>query len=253
MCNVILSLKIKSPPYTKENLAIMPKATQKAVIDVEEAEEEIPLHGSINEDEAKAYRECLDKIFEDLAKNIEDNIANALELAIIDLRAVITKHITGTEEVDTASILKTIQDLSCLVLREQTEDIMEKLEELLPDSETASGGDIIKTIEDVEALTEEQKHDIGEIFNNLEIAHEYLGRSCRLMGGLSRSLSSKQLLLLLKASMRPLIQINAITGFLDKPKAGAMEEGLLKSKDDKVLSTMTPVPSSEILKKEKID
>ena len=134
----------------------MPKATQKAVIDVEEAEEEIPLHGSINEDEAKAYRECLDKIFEDLAKNIENNIANALELAIIDLRAVITKHITGTEEVDAGSIFKTIWDPSCLALREQTEDVMEKLEELLPDSETASRGEIIKTIEDVEALTEEQ-------------------------------------------------------------------------------------------------
>ena len=230
----------------------MPKATQKSV-DVEEAEEEIPLHGTINEEEAKAYRESIDKIFEDMATNIENKIANMLELAIIDLRAVITRHITGAEEVDTGSILKTIRDPSCLALREQTEDITEKLEELLPDSETASGGDIIKTIDDVEALTEEQKHDIGEIFDNLEIAHEYLGRSCGLMGGLSRSLSSKQLLLLLKASMRPLIQINTITGFLDEPKAGTTEKGLLESKDDMVLTTMTPSPSSEILKKEKIN
>ena len=61
----------------------------------------------------------------------------------------------GAEEVDTASILKTIWDPSCLVLREQTEDVMEKLEELQPHSETASRGEIIKTIEDVEALTEE--------------------------------------------------------------------------------------------------
>ena len=176
-----------------------------------------------------------------------------MELAIIDLRAEIMKHITGTEEVDTGSILKTIRDPTCLALREQTEDIIEKLEEILPDSETASGRDIIKTIDDVEALTEEQKHDIGELFDNLEIAHKYLGRSCRLMGALSRSLSSKQLLLLLKASIRPLIQINTITGFLDEPKAGTMEKGLLESKDDRVLTTMTPAPSSETLKKEKIN
>ena len=153
----------------------MPKATQKSIVDVEEAEEEIPLHGMINEDEAKAYRESLDKIFEDMATNIEINIANAMELAIIDLRAEITKHIIGTEEVDTGSILKTIRDPTCLALREQTDDIIEKLEEILPDSETTSGGDIIKTIDDVEALTKEQKQDIGEIFDNLEIAHKYLG------------------------------------------------------------------------------
>ena len=231
----------------------MPKATQKLIVDVEEAEEEIPLHGTINEEEAKAYRESIDKIFEDMAMNIKNNIANALELAIIDLRAVIMKHITGAEEVDTGSILKTIRDPTCLALREQTEDVIEKLEEILPDSETASGGEIIKTIDDVEALTEEQKHDIGEIFNNLEIAHEYLGRSCGLMGALSRSLSSKQLLLLLKASVRPLIQINTIRGFLDEPKASMMGKGLLESKDDRVLTTMTPAPSSEILKKEKIN
>ena len=32
-----------------------------------------------------------------------------------------------------------------------------------------------------------------------------------------------------------------------------MEKGLLESEDDKVLATMTPAPSSEILKKEKIN
>ena len=73
------------------------------------------------------------------------------------------------------------------------------------------------------------------------------------MGGLLRSLSSKQLLLLLKASMRPLFQINTIRGFFDEPKTGMMEKGLLESRDDMILTTMTPAPSSEILKKEKIN
>ena len=49
-------LKNQVPPLIqKENLTIMPKATRKAVIDIEEAEEEISLHGLINEDEAKVH------------------------------------------------------------------------------------------------------------------------------------------------------------------------------------------------------
>ena len=188
-----------------------------------------------------------------MATNIENNIANTMELAIIDLRAEIVKQITGTEEVDTGSILKSIRDPTCLALREQTEEVIEKIEEILPESETASGGDVIKTIDDVEALTKEQQHEIAEIFDNLEIAHEYLGRSCRFMGALSRSLSSKQLLLPLKASIRPLIQINSLAGFLDEPKASMMGRSLLESKDNRVLATMTPTPSSETLKNEKVN
>ena len=231
----------------------MPKATQKLMVDVEEAEEDVPLHGMINEDEARAYRESLDKIFEDMAANIDNSIANVMELAIIDLRAEIVKKITGTEEVDTRTFLKSIQDPTCLALREQTEEVIAKLEEILPESETASGGDVIKSIDDVEALTQEQQHDITEIFDNLEIAHEYLGQSCRLMGSLLRSLSSKQLLLLLKASIRPLIQINSLAGFLDEPKAGVTGRSLLETKDDRVLATMTPAPSSKTLKNEKVN
>ena len=52
-----------------------------------------------------------------------------MELAIIDLKTHITKHITGTEEVDAGGILKTIRDPTCLTLREQTEEVREKLEE----------------------------------------------------------------------------------------------------------------------------
>ena len=73
------------------------------------------------------------------------------------------------------------------------------------------------------------------------------------MGGLLRTLSSKQLLLLLKTTIRPLIQVNTIAGFLDEPRAGMTEKGLRESEDYKVLATMTPAPSSEILKKDKIN
>ena len=223
------------------------------MVDIEEAEEDVPLHGMINKDEAWVYRESLDKILEDMAANIENSVANTMELAIIDLRAEIVKQITGAEEVDTGTILKSIWDPTCLALREQTEEVITKPEEILPESETASGGDVIKSIDDVEALTQERQHDIIEIFNNLEIAHEYLGRSCGLMGALSRSLSSKQLLLLLKASIRPLIQINSLAGFLDEPKAGMTGRSFLETKDDGVLATMTPAPSSETLKNEKVN
>ena len=82
-------------------------------------------------------------------------------------------------------------------------------------------------------INEQQKNDIGEVFDNLEIAHEYLGRSCRLMAGLSRTLTSKQLILLLKTTIRPLIQVKTVEGFLDELGASTSKEGIAQSEDDK--------------------
>ena len=227
----------------------MPKAKQKSVAD--DVEEETPLHGVINEEEAKMYRDGLDTIFENLAKNIQVNICNAMELTVIDLTAHITNHIPGAEEVDPKGILNTIRDPSCLILRKQTEEVKEKLEEIIPESDIPRGKDIIQDIKDMGTINEQQKNDIGEVFDNLEIAHEYLGRSCGLMAGLSRTLTSKQLLLLLKTTIRPLIQVKTVEGFLDEPGASTSKEGTTQSEDDKILYSITPSPSSELIKKEK--
>ena len=142
----------------------MPKAKQKSV--AEDVEEETPLHGVINEEEAKTYRDGLDKIFDNLAKNIQDNIGNAMELAVIDLKAQITNHISGVEEVDPKGILNTIRDPFCLILRELMEEVREKLEEIILDPDIPSGKDIIQDIEDMGTLNEQLKNDIGEVFDN---------------------------------------------------------------------------------------
>ena len=227
----------------------MPKAKQKSV--AEEVEDDTPLHGVINEEESKIYRKDLDKIFDNLSKNIQDNVGNAMELAVKDLINRIAGHIPSAEEIDPVGILNTIRDTSCLILRNPTEEAREKMEEVDPDSDIPSGKDIVQDIENLGTLNEQQKHDIGEIFDNLEIAHEYLGRSCGLMAGLSRSLTSKQLLLLMKTTIRPLIQVNIKEGLLDEPVAGTSRKGILRSEEDEILNSLTPSPSSELIKKEK--
>ena len=73
------------------------------------------------------------------------------------------------------------------------------------------------------------------------------------MAGLSRTLTSKQLLLLLKTTIRPLIQVKTTEGFLDDPGTGTSEKETLQSEEDKILNYMKPAPSAELLKKEKIN
>ena len=229
----------------------MPKASQKSIAtgdDMEEVDEEIPLHGTINKEESKLYRESLDKVFCNMATNIEEHVANAMQLAITDLKVEVVKQIPGVDEADTIAILKSIWDPSCLAMREQTKEVVAKLEEILPESDTTSGNVVIEDINEVEPLTKEQRQDIGEVFDNLKITHEHFGQSCGLIGVLSCPLSSRQLLLLLKASVRPLVQINKLGCFLDEPKASTTGSGLPESRDDRVCTTMILAPSVETIK-----
>ena len=232
----------------------MPKAKSKSLTaeeHVEEGDQEIPLNGAINEEESKLYIQSLDKVFHDMATNIEEGTVNAMELAITDLKLAMIKQIPGAEEADTRCILRAMRDPSCLAVRKQTKEIEAKLEEILPESDIISGEEIIRDIDEVEPLTKEQRQDIWEVFENPDIAHEHLSWSCGLIGALSHSLSSKQFLLLLKASIRPLVQVNKLGGFLEEPKASTTGSNLPESTHNKVHATMIPAPSAESIKSEK--
>ena len=78
-----------------------------------------------------------------------------------------------------------------------------------------------------------------------------MGQSCGMIGVLSCSLSSKQLLLLLKASIRPLVQVNKLGGFLEEPKAGKTGSNLPESTYNRAYATMIPMPSAESIRSEK--
>lgn len=126
--------------------------------------------------------------------------------------------ILGIDKADAEAILKAVRDPTCLTIQKQTEEIEAKLEELIPDEDILEGGNIIEDIDEIEELMAQQRQDISEVFENLEVAHEHLAKSCSLMGLLSQTLSSKQLILLMKTSIHPLVQINTFAGLWDDPK-----------------------------------
>ena len=77
----------------------MPKARSKSLA-VEEMAEELPLHGARNEDEAKLYVQSVDDIFDNMVKNIEEGMENAMEVANTALKQAMEKVIPGAEEAE---------------------------------------------------------------------------------------------------------------------------------------------------------
>ena len=75
----------------------IPKATQKSK---GKDEEDIVLHGAINEEEAKCYSLNLEKIVSELGTNIQDEVPDAMKGAIQSYKEAIAVMVPGMDVAD---------------------------------------------------------------------------------------------------------------------------------------------------------
>ena len=252
VCNIILSLtltiskinKISHPKGSK-----MPKATQKSV--VAEEEEETALHGTVNLEEARRHALNLDNVLDELEESIKTSTAeNKMKITIERFKSAIVEIAPYMEEAKVMSVLKSIKDTSCMALMPLASEREERLEAMMPESEAPDPKDILSKGKQLGDLTKEQKELMGELFDELKTAHESLTRASSTLGRLSRSLNSRQLLLTLQASVRPLIQLNTLDKFWKEPIMKTQKTELPDNIHQRVALTMIPDASSDIMKKE---
>ena len=214
-------------------------------------EEEGVLHGAINEEEATQHRQRLEEVFVAMEQKIKDEEEDALKEAIIGCKATITMIMPSMAKANPTIVLESIKDPSCLAIRPRTDVNTQKLEDMMPPAEVPTGQDMVTIVEDMKPLTDEQRRQISELFEDLELAHEQLARTCSSLVILSRSLTSRQLILLLKSSIRPLAQLNVAPGVFEEVKLGQQKIELPEEKFRQVRLMMVPVATSGRLAQEK--
>ena len=123
----------------------------------------------------------------------------------------------------------------------------------MPEEDLPSASDVATQAQELDDLTLEQRELLTELFNKLEVAHDSLAKASSTLGRLSRSLSSKQLLTVLKASIHPLIQINALENFWKDPAVTQLKAELPEDIHRRVKLTMILDPMMEAMKRESIN
>ena len=83
---------------------------------------------------------------------------------------------------------------------------------MIPPEDIPSRGNVAAAVKEEGPLTEDQRQLLVELFDNLEVVHESAAQSCGILARLLRTLSTTQLKLVLWASVRPLVQFNALWG-----------------------------------------
>lgn len=72
------------------------------------------------------------------------------------------------------NILKSVKDPTCLAIHPYMEESEEKLEEMMPTEEIPSGKSVAAQMHDMEPLNDEQRMQMAELFDNVEVMHNHL-------------------------------------------------------------------------------
>ena len=168
------------------------------------------------------------------------------------MKTCLAATIASMEAADIDIVLQSVKDKNFHVLSPRTETGEKLLNELLPSDEIPSASRVIQTVQGADTLSRTDQKLIGELFDSLETAHDHLAMASGLLGRLSRTLKPPQLILLLKASIRPLIQLRAAAGIELESLTDAPAE-LPDDQDERIEKMMFPDQNAPLLKKENIN
>ena len=185
----------------------MPKAQRKSKGD---EEDDVPLHGITNEEEAKNYNSGLDDIIIQMGADVKEEVRDAMKDTIIKYKEKITSMFPNMETANPDTIWRVVKDKVGLCICPQSQESKKALEYLIPDEEVPQAAEVLGKIEEV---MQEERELIRELFDSLEVTHSHLTLACSTLSRLSSTLKPFQLMTILDASIRLLIQIKTTTAF----------------------------------------
>ena len=112
------------------------------------------------------------------------------------------------------AILRATPNPSCTALRAATEEAERYLEDIMPDEEIPPGEKVAAEVSQIKPITYDQKDMLVLLFDDLSMAHERLSRAAGSMSSLCKVMTPEQLMLIMKSSVRPMIQLTQLQDFL---------------------------------------
>ena len=224
----------------------MPKANLKSTSSDEEE-----LHGYINPAEAKAHVNALEGLMTKIKKKVEQKeTTDLLDKVLAGVKEVLSNLTPSMQLADTCTISMAIRDKYFNTLLPRSDALEETLQEILPDEELPEASEVIRTVQKKKEMSKEDKKIVAELFSNLEVAHNHMATACGLLSRLSRTLDPPQLLTIIQASIRLLIQLKALTP-LETTTTQKKSMELPDEQEERVKMLLTPDPQAPLLCKEK--
>ena len=182
----------------------------------DEPQEDTGVHGVVNPIEVYHHVKLLDEAIQALEAKVKTGkIKNVLKDALEEVYQAISKTVPSMKEASTADVLKSIKDLTCLVLHKGPEQAEQLLEDIISEEDISSGKSMIEGAQRVGNLTDEQRGLIMELFELMEVAYGHEARACSCLTRLSRTLNAQQLQVILQVTIKPLITLKALPKYAE--------------------------------------
>ena len=224
----------------------MPKAHRKSNID---EEDDVPLHGATNEEDAKLYSNTLDDIIFQMGVSIKDEKVDAIKEVMKKYKDIIANMFPNMAAANSEVVFASVKDKVGLCLCPQTEQKENLLESIISAEEVTSVAEVLGRVEEI---TQDERDLIKELFDSLEVAHSHLAIACSTLSRLSSTMRPANLRTILDASIRPLIEIKTTTAWKlrDTPEE---KEVLPEDQEEQVKLLLLPTPTARTLRDEKIN
>ena len=207
----------------------------------------------INPEEAKDHVRDLEALMVNIEERVEaGDTGDLLNETLKNMKTRLAATIPSMEAANLDIVLQAIKDKDFHVLSPRTEHGEKLLEELLPSDEIPGASGVVQAVQEADTLSETDQELIAELFDSLEMAHDQLATASGLIGRLSCTLKPGQLMLVLKASIRPLIQLRTAAG-ADIEAVTRRPAELPDDQVERIEIMMFPDPNAPRLKKEKIN
>ena len=145
--SVILSLNLSHHFHIlTKTTPTMPKAHRKSNVD---EEDDVPLHGATNEEEAKVYSNALDGIVCQMGVSVKDEKVDAIKEAMKRYKDIIANMFPNMAAANTEAVFASVKDKVGLCLCPQTEQKERLLESLISAEEVTSAAEVLEKVEDI--------------------------------------------------------------------------------------------------------
>ena len=174
---------------------------------MDEAEKEMTKSsGPTNIMEAKIYENKLDNIFENFKKLLKEDDINALRSTISEVKQHMMRQFSSMAASDINIIMACIKDRTCSYLR--SIEHQEGATAVNPDDDIPSGPEVLEQLPTERRYTKEIKDIITSIFNHIANAQSEASLAAANIAALAKMANAETLDMVLRAAVRPLVQIN---------------------------------------------
>ena len=166
--------------------------------DVEEEEDDWPELGPVNLQEAKAYTDHINDIFDTMAEMLHNNNKDALPKCIRTFKKLIVKDWHSMTNANPEVVIRSIHDPACIYLCQHV--TKDGIDIMVPNKELPSGKDFIRKLLEKRWRQEELELIIG-IFDSACKAHSHLAMVTTNLSSLAKVIDWETLKLVMKRAV----------------------------------------------------